>query len=243
MGRRPPPCAPPSSTRRGRGPRRGPPPRASAGLKPKLDWIGLEGQQVADERVALEEARGLGDLGEPLQPRPPRLSPSFTAAASSRPRAPFASSSCRAASRSKAPSAATGSRSRWSRSVRARPRSDVRSPHPSPFQRDAAVEGVEQHVVPAHQAFAQPLLPRLREEGVRLRLVGHAEAGEDPALERPLLQDLGAQRVDGRNARALEHLEGGGHALRARRPASARRPAPARAARAGAASWWWPRSR
>ena len=87
----------------------------------------------------------------------------------------------------------------------------MRSPQALALERDAAVEGVEEHVVAAHQPLAEPLLPGLGEEGVRLRLVGHAEAGEDAALERPLLEDLGAQRVDGRDARPLEHVEGGRH--------------------------------
>ena len=116
---------------------------------------------MRDERVALEEARGLRELGEPHEARAPRLSPSFTAAASSRPRAPFARSSSRAAPGEKAPSAATRHEVALVEQ-RAREAAQGRALAPAvALERDAVVEGVEQHVVAAHQPLAEPLLPRL----------------------------------------------------------------------------------
>ena len=70
-------------------------------------------------------------------------------------------------------------------------------------------DGLEKHVVPAGQALAQPLLPGPGEEEVGLRLVGHAESGNDTAVEGPLLQDGRAQGVDGGDVGPLQDLEGG----------------------------------
>ena len=82
------------------------------------------------------------------------------------------------------------------------------APRPLALEGDAALERVEEHVVAAAEPLAQPLLPRIGEERVGLRLVGHAEARHDRALERPLLEDLRAEGVDGRDGRPLQRVEG-----------------------------------
>ena len=94
-------------------------------------------------------------------------------------------------------------------SVRASPRSERALAPAARPRAGCRGRGRQQHVVAADQPLAQPLLPGLGEERVRLRLVGHPEAGQDAALERPLLQDGGAQGVDGRDARALQDVERG----------------------------------
>ena len=68
------------------------------------------------------------------------------------------------------------------------------------------VERVEQDVVADGEALVQPLLPGLGEEEVGLGLVGDAEAGEHPALERPLLEDGRAEGVDGRDLGARSSM-------------------------------------
>src|SRR5262245_37960817 len=81
------------------------------------------------------------------------------------------------------------------------------------LERDLGVQGLEQQLpAGARQAALQPGIPGFREQHVGLALVGHPEAGHHAALERALLQHGGAQRVDGRDRRALEHVEGGGDA-------------------------------
>ena len=102
-----------------------------------------------------------------------------------------------------------GARSRSSTRVRARPRSALRSPQgPIALERDALVEGLEQHVVASREALVQPFLPGLGEHEVGLGLVGGAEAGHHPALERALLEDGRAERVDGGDLGTLQHLQG-----------------------------------
>ena len=111
-------------------------------------------------------------------------------------------------------------RSRWSISLRARPRSDVRSPQPSPSS------GMPRSRAPV--STSSPPASRSPSHSSQVSTKSASawassairKPGSTRALERPLLQDLGAQRVDRRDARALEHVEGGAPRGRAR-PAAA----------------------
>ena len=128
----------------------------------------------------------------------------------------------RQASGSMGASATSGRRSRCSTSVRARPRSEPRSPYaPSasrgmPWSRAASTASW-----PSSSASVSHVVPRLGEEQLGLRVVGGAEARHHAALQRPLAEDGRAQGMDGRDLRALDGLQR--RRPRARRTSSLRR--------------------
>ena len=117
---------------------------------------------MAHQGVPLEEARGLGVVGETLEPGPQAV------ALLHRRRELPAPGPLR--------EEVLPGRLRVERPARHRrevPLVEERPGEPAErralapavaLERDAAVEGVEEHVVPAHEPLAQPLLPRLREE-------------------------------------------------------------------------------
>ena len=146
--------------------------------------------------------------------RPPsfsaRASPAWAESASSSARFAFACSSSRAACGVEGVRGGEGLEvPLLEEHPRQAPQRRALSPAAQPLEGNPAVERLDQDVVPVGEALAQPLLPGLGEEQVGLRLVRHAEAGDHPALEGPLLEDRGAQGVDGADAGALEDLEGG----------------------------------
>ena len=78
-------------------------------------------------------------------------------------------------------------------------------------------------IVPAREPLRQPLLPGTRRRATSVSASSATRnPGEHAALERPLLEDRGAQRVDGGDRRALQDLEG--LRRRARAPTRGARP-------------------
>ena len=163
---RPAPDAPPSSRRRWRAPSASASGEGQCGLKPRFFWIGSSVEQVVDE--------GFSPRGSA---RPRRLR--RAARAGARQGVALAAPRRRARGRARAlrdelaagpprrrrrprPRAARGRAGRSA--LRARPRSDVRSPQPSPSSGMPRSSASSEHVVAADQALAQPLLPGLREQ-------------------------------------------------------------------------------
>ena len=181
------------------------------GLKPKFEGI-VSRRSSRATRSSPERKRAPSANSASFTRRAARLSPSRTLAASAAARAPFS------AQLAQRPLGIEGVLGRERLEVAlvdqlAREPAQRRALAPAvALERDAAVEGAREHVVAAGEPLAQPLLPGVHEERVGLGLVDHPEAGQHGALERPLLQDLGAERVDRRDARALEHVERGAHA-------------------------------
>ena len=134
--------------------------RGPVRLEAEVGLDGLERQQVVDERVALEEARGLREVGEPLEPAAEAVAllhrrRERPAARALRPQLVPRRPGGEGAVRRHGDEVAL---------VEQRPREAAQGRALAPavaLERDAVVEGVEQHVVPAHQAVAEPLLPRL----------------------------------------------------------------------------------
>ena len=81
------------------------------------------------------------------------------------------------------------------------------APRPLSLERDAALERLEEDLVAAHEPLGQPFLPGPGEEQVGLGLVGDPEARHHAALEGPLAEDGGAERVEGGDLRALQNLQ------------------------------------
>ena len=216
--------------------------RGPVRLEAEVGLDGLERQQVVDEGVALEEPRGLREVGEPLEAaaeavaflhrRRERLGAArpSPAARPAPPRERRRRPPPRGRGRAGRAASARGRAGTCARPTR-RPRAGCRSRGRRAARRPRPPAG-RRATPPTPRRRSRPPAPRRpcgSRGGPRTRAAAPAGPGR---TARGWSRRSPARAPRGRRPRG-----------RARRPASARRRGRARAARAGAASWWWPRSR
>ena len=202
----------------------------------------LEREEVGDERVALEEARGLGGVGEPLEPAAEAVALLRRGGELARPRALRdellpGRLGVEGASRHRREVALVDERPR--EAAQRRPLAPARRPRAG--CRGRGRRGARRRRPRAARRATPPTPPRRGRPPAPRRPCG-SRAGRRTRAAAP-----GGSGRTGRgwSRRSRARARRGRRATRSRSPGRrrARRRAPARAARAGAASWWWPRSR